>query len=250
MKSSIDDLRKRGFVSKSDITSSLNSSIANLTKMLDHGNPFERTLAIIGLREHFSLDNYDYVSLLLKKLSIENALYTKIEICNSLQSGSSFTADVMCKYLGKIGNNQHLIVPASVSKKKSYPLPRDIIARCLGNMDKSVVSVLFDNLYSDDVCQISELIDAIGFLVYYNQELADSQSFNVLVSTYERFNANELVIWKIALCCSAFPIVESNLLLEKISKNTTNQTILSEVLRSKKIIDTNYAKNPFTGVVQ
>ena len=40
----------------------------------------------------------------------------------------------MVEYLGQIGNNQHKVLPTNGFNKKSYPLPRDIIARTLAHM--------------------------------------------------------------------------------------------------------------------
>ena len=65
-------------------------------------------------------------------------------------------------YLAKIGKNQYKELPSEPSRKKSYPLPRDIIARTLAKMDTSIMPFLMKVLKEDDLSKISEVIDAIN----------------------------------------------------------------------------------------
>lgn len=231
MKSSKEDLKRRGFVKGvsveyNDLTTEqlydvLNSEVAQ-----------ERTSAVITLRKSCSYSDKTYINLLLDMLSREKALYTKMEICKTLEGGNSDTVRMMCDYLGKIGNNQHK-APDDVSRKKSYPLARDIIARSLGRMDMSVFPVLLEQLKERDREQVSELIDAIGYMVFYNPDLANESNFDRIKETYTRFAGDELIIWKIARCCSAFPIEKSVEALDDIVSNTTeNKVILGEVKKS------------------
>ncbi|MCC0704505.1 hypothetical protein IC213_15705 [Clostridioides sp. ES-S-0049-02] len=64
---------------------------------------------------------------------------------------------------------------------KSYPLARDIITRSLARMNVEILPVLFDVLESDDRIKISEVIDAIGFMIFYNQEVASEYYFKKIV---------------------------------------------------------------------
>lgn len=173
---------------------------------------------------------------LLNILSNEKSLYTKIELCKSLEKGNEFTANLMCKNIGDIGKNQHKS-PKKPSKKNSYPLPRDIIARTLSKMDKSIINILISNLNdNNNELKISELLDAIGFLTFYNSELAIVENFNEIKNIFFKFKESELITWKICICCSAFPINESKDVLKHIKNVTNNENILLEVERSLKII--------------
>lgn len=237
MKSKSEDLKRRGFVDEDDVKIFNTFTHEQLIDMVNSNNACERTASIRTLVIKYPLDNNEYIRILLNRLSMENALYTKIEICNVLEKGNKRTAEIMCEYLGKIGSNQHKIIPGCVSKKKSYPLPRDIIARSLGNMDKSIISVLIPHLYIDDRSKASELIDAIGYMIFYNAELVKMEYYHNIMNIFERFVTDDLIIWKIAMCCSAFPLKESKKLIELIKETTTNQTIILEAERSNRIIN-------------
>lgn len=236
MKSSKEDLRKRGFAEKADTDKYNTYTKEQLYQLLDSRTAAERTIAVILLRTRCGYNDDEYLKILLQRLTKEKALYTKIEICNTLEAGNEKAALMMCNYLGRIGNNQHKTISDAVSKKKCYPLQRDIIARTLSRMDKSLCPVLLSQLDSGDRTKISELVDAIGYMIFYNKELAKLSNFMKIKETFERFGDDELIVWKIALCCSAFPSEESKALLKHIGENYPDTTIQKEVERSLSFI--------------
>ncbi|MGL4669117.1 MAG: hypothetical protein ACRCVG_00770 [Methanobacteriaceae archaeon] len=257
MKSSNSQLRKRGMIDEGDINKFEDYSEESLFVCLKSDDPVERTVAVRLLSEKFSCNNKDYVNVLLSLLSTEKALYTRLEIFNFLETGNKTTAKLMTNYLGKIGNNQHKKIPNKVSKKKSYPLPRDIIARTLGKMDCEVLEVLFSVLESKNKAKISEVLDAIGFLIFYNSSLATVENFNVILSflfdysddgNVDVVNGEDVIVWKIFMCFSAFPLEECREFLEGFivscgndcdSNNVTDNMIVNEAKRSLKIIGEN-----------
>ncbi|WP_029902049.1 hypothetical protein [Prevotella sp. 10(H)] len=237
LKSSREDLRNRGAADEADIHAYKSLCKEELFEKTNSAIASERTAAIIALRDICGWEDMAYTRLLLDRLSTEKALYTKIEICNSLEKGNAETATVMCDYLGKIGKNQHISIPDAVSKKKSYPLPRDIIARTLGRMDASVWDALYSKLQDiDNINVISELLDAMGYLVFNNPELGNPENFNQIKEVYKKYSAEELIVWRITLCCSMFPIVESKDLLQSITDRVSSNTIIKEADRSLKLI--------------
>lgn len=209
MKSSNEDLHKRGYVTKKDIELFPVTSQEQLLNMLHSNDAVTRTLAAC----HLVAKDERAASELLKQLLVEQCLYTKIAICDSLEKGDCTTAKLMVQYLGKIGNNQHHTLPDKVSKKKSFPLPRDIIARSLGRMSVEIFPVLQEVVKGSEVHKILEVLDAIGLMVYYNQELATSEYVNLILSLLE-YDINQLMIlWKAILCLSVFPLPESKKVL-------------------------------------
>ena len=156
MKSEKKDLIKRGWIDDYYLEDFLNFNQEELLKLLSSNDPCERSAAASLLGVKFNVNEKIVYSSLVKSLSIEKALYTKLQISRSLEKGNFIVAEYMIGYLGKIGNNQHKKLPNTVSKKKSYPLPRDIIARILGKMDKSNFSVLLSSLDSCVADKITE----------------------------------------------------------------------------------------------
>lgn len=236
MKSSKLDLQKRGMASEDDIIKYSVLDNAELFKNINSNNAIARTCAIRILVQRYTIDSTKFVDALLKRLSIEKALYTKIEICNSLENGNENTAKLMIEYLGNIGNNQYKVVPDKVSQKISYPLPRDIIARTLGKMNPQILNNMWIVLENNNQNQISEILDAIGFMIFYNNQFATLDNLIKIKKVIDKYSNNELIIWKCALCLSAFPIKESIDMLEEIKVINKNRTIILECERSLKLI--------------
>ncbi|MDR2950297.1 MAG: hypothetical protein LBV71_13965 [Prevotella sp.] len=236
MKSNKDELRRRGFVDDSEVDACVSFTQDELFQKMNSTLASERTEAAIILRKKIDYNNSEYIKYLLDRLAIENALYTRLEICNTLASGNMHTALVMCDYLGQIGKNQHKTVGVP-SKKKSFPLQRDIISRTLSRMDKSVFPVLLAQLAIRERDKVSELIDAVGYMAFYNGELATATNFKEIEKLYGQYKDDELILWKIALCCSAFPLPESQRLLDKIERVSTHLSIMEEIHRSMKFIE-------------
>lgn len=237
MKSDKKDLIKRGWIDDYYLEDFLNFNQEELLKLLSSNDPCERSAAASLLGVKFNVNEKIVYSSLVKSLSIEKALYTKLQISRSLEKGNFIVAEYMIGYLGKIGNNQHKKLPNTVSKKKSYPLPRDIIARILGKMDKSNFSVLLSSLDSCVADQITELLDAIGFMVFYNPNLAILENLKPILGVLDKHEDNILIVWKVCMVLSAFPLDESVFILNKIKFHYGVDLILLEVERSLNLIN-------------
>ena len=235
MASSIEHLRKRGMAEEKDIAQSRLLEDEVLFQRINSPLAVERTAAIHILAEKH-LKEMEFVKLLLDRLCIEKSLYTKIEICNCLAQGTEKTAGLMTGYLGKIGRNQHKVLPENVSKKKSYPLPRDIIARTLGKMSPEIITVLSEVLKSGTEEEILEVLDAIGFLTFYHRELATQQNIENIIDVIKKYHQNKVIVWKSVLCLSAFPLEVSIDVLEKIREQYGESVIGKEAERSLKLL--------------
>ncbi len=142
-------------------------------------------------------------------------------------------AEKMAAYLGKIGNNQHRTLPEKVSAKKSFPLPRDIIARSMGKMDIAVFPVLLKVLEQGAFLQICEVLDAIGYMVFYQNALATEEYSRKVIALAQKWEGHEIIRWKLAMCLSAFPGREAEQLLLKFTKEQS--LIGQEAERSLRI---------------
>lgn len=163
----------------------------------------------------------------------EKALYTKIKICDILADGNELTIKRMIPYIGKIGANQHRTIPKRCSKKKSYPLPRDIIARTIAKMDSRYFDVILENINNQNDFVVAEIIDAVGWQIFYHQELAIEKNYQVILDTIKRYQNNEFMLWKLIICLSAFNQAES--LLKQWQSD--NFVIKQEIERSIGLIN-------------
>lgn len=239
MKSSDSELRNRGMCTEEEIHSLKGLPFSALTEKLHSGPPHIRSGAAINLRPFVN----EAAEELLLQLSKEKCLYTRIAICESLQEGDKGTAERMTKYLGKIGNNQYKSLPLKVSGKKSFPLPRDIIARSLGKMDRSVFPVLMKTLEQGTKVQVQEALDAVGFIVFYNPSLASQDTCGQIIALPARYGQDPIILWKVILCLSAFPCSQG---IEFLLKFKDGDTIFSlEARRSLAILEQKGLEKPF-----
>jgi len=226
-------------IEQSDIRLYFKESDEALYRMMNSKMANERSVAIHILAKRNRNDT-EFTTIMLKRLCKEKSLYTKLEICSALEQGNIETARQMIKYLGKIGNNQHKMLPDRVSLKISYPLPRDIIARILSKMSPTVLVAMLEVLTKNDASMISEVIDAIGFMVFYNKQLVTPENAQLIYDVIEKYRDNQVILWKAILCLSAFPLGSSVGVLERV-KITYPETLLSEeASRSLKLIEGRY----------
>ena len=125
----------------------------------------------------------------------------------------------MIPYLGRVGKNQHRSLPDKVSAKKSYPLPRDLIARTLAGMDLAVFPLLLDVLDTGDRWKISEALDAVGFMAFYHPSLVSEKNADRVIRLLKK-ESDEIIQWKALLCLSAFPVPEGIRVLKEYAGRT------------------------------
>lgn len=224
-------MQKRGFASGEEEALLAGKTQEELLELLHADKAVLRTAAANLL---VTAGNSKVTGELLEQLSVEQCLYTRIGICESLEKGDSDTARQMMDYIGKIGSNQYKQLPEKVSKKKSYPLPRDIIARALGKMQMEVFPVLMEALKCGGTEKVSEVLDAIGFMVFYNRPLANDENVRPVFEIMEKYKENNLVLWKGILCLSAFPLPKTKKILEGLVSR--DNLLGEEAKRSLRLI--------------
>ncbi|MGL4991536.1 MAG: hypothetical protein ACRCYE_07360 [Sarcina sp.] len=235
MKSNLTDLKKRGFIDEIDVENYTKFSDEKLNNLLNSNIPTERTVAIHILAKRNG-GNLELIKKLINQLYYEEALYTRLEICRFLEKGDSSVASLLVSNLGKIGNNKHKVLPMTVSKKKSYPIPRDIIARILGKMSPEILPVLLETLHSNNKEIVSECFDAIGYLLFYNQEYASEACFRKVIKIMHKWKSDDIILWKSIICLSSFRFNESIRILEYVVEHNENSIIKDEAIRSLGII--------------
>lgn len=231
MKSNIEDLKKRGYILEEMLEESISFSDKELEELLKSEHAYGRTCAIEILSKRHNINESYLFDLLIHQLMKEKALYTKIRICEELEKGDVNTARKLILYLGTIGKNQYTIMPEKGSKKKSYPLPRDRIARTISRMNPAVFPAFIEAFSYVDKKQLLELIDAIGFMVFYNPELDKKENFQYINNMIHKYINHELIIWKSITCLSAFTQKESDTLLSELKQHLIHPTLKSECER-------------------
>ncbi|HJF31201.1 MAG TPA: HEAT repeat domain-containing protein [Sporosarcina psychrophila] len=235
MKSSDSQLKSRGKITFENLQHYNNHSEIELLEIIKSKEAYKRTIAIRLLSEKNDL-NHELIHLFLQTLTQENKLYTKIELCDALSKGNVQSAKIMVEYLGQIGNNQQKVLPTNGFNKKSYPLPRDIIARTLAHMKKEILPVLLDVLKTDNTLAIREVIDAIGFMCFYNKIHSDNQIIDVLLLCLKTNYKDDITRWKLVRAFESFNTINVIQTLMDIERNDNQPIVRNEAKRSLEII--------------
>lgn len=230
MKSSQIQLAGRGFVGPGGEAAFSHLGFDALLKLLESKRPTERTLAA-RLLAHQA--NAQGVGPLCHALVVEKKLYTKIEICNALAAFGPAAVESLMPLLGQIGNNQHKTIPQKIFEKKSFPLPRDIVARILIRMGPDAVPALANIMESGVGPQLSEAVDALGYLCFYDPTI---NGFPHLQVCYQRFQHQSLIVWKIVRAMGAFE--EARDFLVNLYATSNHNGIKLEISRSLNLMDT------------
>ena len=234
MKSDEEQLMNRGYLATGDETPYLDRTFNEKVAFLKSRVPIDRTL---GARLLLNSKDSKAISFLISALIVEKNLYPKVEICNSLFSCGEDSIKPLVKILGKVGKNQHKVIPEDVFDKDSYPLPRDIAGRTLIRFGQAALSELEKVLGSKEIRQLCEAIDAVGFICFYD---CKPEVFEKLKKCYLKNSQNSLIKWKIICAMSGFPESESFLLDQK--NKIDDERIKKEIERSVLLIKTRKLK--------
>jgi len=229
--------RKRGYFTPEDIHVFSHLNRDELYGLLKSKTPAERSVAVYLLSCRYGISE-EFAKVLCSLLALEKKLYCRLEICKALSCGDDETARIMIKYLGKIGKNQHRQLPEKEFEKKSYPLPRDLIARTLAHMNTEIIPVLIEVIDSEDIYKIREVVDSIGFICFYDKNKPEEKISDKLIDCYEKNIKDEIIRWKIIRALSAFKNQKSIEFLKNILEKDDYEIIKLEARRSLHILDT------------
>lgn len=233
MKSDVEQLRNRGFITAEDLSEYANCDKDKLLEMMNDKKAHRRTAAFKLISKYYS-EKDELVRLLCEKLMIENKLYTKIAICESLADNGKSSVKIMLDYIGKIGKNQHEEISEKKFNKKSYPLPRDIIARTLCRMGREIMPELIEVIMGTDSVKIREVIDVVGHICFYER---NDDVLNEIIECYNVNIAEDIIRWKITRALSSFKSEKSKEKLTVILENEKNVNIIKEAERSLEMLN-------------
>ncbi|ALV45328.1 hypothetical protein MB46_07310 [Arthrobacter alpinus] len=237
MKSRISQLLSRGFLTIEDVAVFRHLSAVNLTQQLESEDAVERSAAIRLLAQKGEPDT-SMNRLFADRLKRETKLYTKIELCEALQTGGEETALMLIPLLGTIGRNQHLQPSPEVFKKSSYPLPRDIVARILARMDPAILPTLTSFIDDGPRAQVVEAVDAVGFMCFYSPVTKEHRlaTLHALINRLSVSPNDELMRWKIVRAFESFNHPDALSILRETIDNSAAPTIRHEAQRSLTLV--------------
>ena len=188
MKSTRSQLKNRGMASPEEIAACASLPWEQLVEELRSPDPCRRTAAARCMDPKSKAA----AVLLLEQLAQEKCLYTRLAICETLEKGTEETAEKMLPWLGRIGNNQYKALPAKASAKKSFPLPRDLIARSLARMDTAFFPLLLPLFNTGSEQQISEAMDVAGLKPFYHPDPATGENAERILRLLPSLSASDI----------------------------------------------------------
>jgi HEAT repeat protein len=199
---------------------------AELIDLLTDANPGNRTAAARLLGER---NVVDAVPFLCSQFQKESALYTRMAISEALAVIGEPSLPGLTALLGKIGQNQHEILPVRGFYKKSYPLPRDLAARTIIRIGQPALPFLEKVVSTGDRDSLLEAVDAIGHIAFYTKDI---RSESVLLTAFDRYRSDTIVCWKIVRAFQSFPTDRVSLLLGGIICRDERPELRWEAVRS------------------
>ncbi len=236
MKSNTEELRSRGYIDDFDISEYRTKGKEELIELLQDKEAYVRSAAVKMLSLKFDMNDAELSHMILDKIIQEKKLYVRIEMAAALEKGGELTAKEMIKFIGKIGNNQHKVLPERPSKKKNFPLARDFMVRSLGRMNTCVMPVMMEVLESEDKEKISEIFDSIGYLAFYNLQVAKSEYADIILKTLEKYKDEKVIYWKGIQCLSGFPWIKIVEFLKTVIEEKKEQLFVEEAKRSLRLM--------------
>lgn len=224
-KSSTTALDSRGFDDSKLIAEYLKLDFSMLAEKLKSPLPTERTAAARVLSK---LKTDESALILSQALTKETKLYSKIAISESLGNLGIISLKYLLPLLGKIGTNQHKTITDEKFRKKSFPLPRDIVSRTITKIGEEALLSLEEFICNEDDSAVSEALDAYGFIIFYSKQKRDS---SILIRLYHK-TQNLLIKWKIIRALESFTDNESISLLETVLKDQNFKILHKEAERS------------------
>ena len=233
MKSTDEQLQNRGFVTDELEQSFGEVPYSDLLVWLNDRQPIKRTVAARRLGK---ILNADSIELLCLALENEKTLYSKLEICNTLTLFGKDAVPHLIRRLGKADNKQYKVPPKKKFGKKNYPLPHDIFARTLMRMGSDAIPELCEVLRSNNINKISEAIDAIGYICFYDTQKHPDVA-DLLYGCYQKYADNNLIKWKLIRAMSAFaemlPFLEQQYMLLDSNELKQEAERSIEIIKSK-----------------
>lgn len=226
MKSTMDQLRRRGYAAEAEAAPFAGAPSLQLCGMLQDDEPVKRTIAAMLLGQRA---DPEHCIPLCAALAAEKKLYPRLAMAKALAAMGAAAVPHLAGLLGALGSNQHRAVPEKEFRKKSYPLPRDLAARILARMGPAALPGLEKVILTGDRRKLLEAIDAIGFIAFYHGDL---RSLPLMLDACTASLGDDLLRWKIIRALQSFPGEATAAFLKGIIGTETNPLVVREAGRS------------------
>ena len=201
-------------------------------ELIESINPIDRTNGYRALKKHYN-DATDEVQFFVDKLLNELMLYPRIEIQQLLSLGTKNTIDVLLK-------NIHLTKkekPNIPSKKKSYPLSRNLTSRIIGCMDYRVFPYLIKKIGQLNDEDLTEVLEGIGHMIFYNELLDTKENFFIFQDLLNKNLNNGFLTVNLITLLSAFKQKECLEYVKEIEPKIKDIRMIAELKRTKLLLE-------------
>ena len=229
MKSSKEQLDQRGFITDDDLFDLRSISDSELIEKMKSTEPKCRSAAVRMLANR----NADCSEKFIDALSVESALYVKIELQKALINMGIKSIPGLINKLGRIGSNQHKKINNTDIGKKTYPIARDIAAKILCGIGPDALPYLKEIIKNGNMEQKLEAIDAVGYITFHFGIYSCEQ---ILIDLLQTEKPDSILRWKVIRAMWGFKSNRIRKILENIIADENNFLIQNEAKRSLNII--------------
>ena len=208
----------------------LNISKDEALLLINSSNPVDRTNGYRAYKNCMN-DSIEDAIFFVEKLLTEKKLYTRIEIEQLLALGGKNTLNVLIDNI-LLTKTEKALEP---SKKKCYPLSRNLISRIIGCMDSSIFDYAKTRMETLEIESLCEVIEGVGHLVFYNKVLDTQENFIFVKNIYKNTDYEPLTV-NLIIMMSAFKQAECLLFVNMIVNTTMNKRIHVEAIRTETFI--------------
>lgn len=190
--------QKRGQVSAAEIKRYEETSVNELSSLLNSAEPKKRTIAatLIGNKKILKI-----IPQLCESIILEKSLYPRIAMSEALGKMGEPAVVPLISLLGKIGSNQEKELPQKYFAKKSFPLARDMAARTLVKIETTAIPHLMAKITTGTQFEIQQALDAIGGII---SRTKDFRPLPVLLHALTAYSSDEITTWKLIRTLSVF----------------------------------------------
>ncbi len=225
MKSTAAQREARGYATERAVNGCRHASTEDIHALLRHSDAVQRTIAAVLIGER---KDDDALPMLCAALQTETKLYTKLALCRAIGQFGAAALPLLLPLLGRIGGNQHTAVRAIDLKKRSFPLPRDIVSRIIIRIGPAALPSLEFIVEHGSREQMLEAIDAIGHIAFTR---SNYRSEAVLMRLYAS-SADDMTRWKVIRAFQSFVSADVESVLRAVLAAGGNEILEAEARRS------------------
>ncbi|MDL2292651.1 hypothetical protein LJC17_03590 [Acholeplasma sp. OttesenSCG-928-E16] len=215
-----------GYLNKDEIKIASCLSYSKAISFLKGEDTKKRALAAFYFSINF--DNKDS-KILINSLKNEKKLYVRLYLQRALQKGNKETLNYLVESIPLFFRSPFL----KPTKKKTYPLPRNLIIRIISHMNPNLFLEIKNMYLSSSIKIKEELIEALGFMCYHHFTLQKDDVYDFFLKQID--GNSDILTRRVITALTCFKNIKTLLFLDGL-KGILPSSFHDEIKRSISVI--------------